>query len=255
MPRILQIDARVPTLYGVVISRQAVSEQVRAYTTIEDARKYARRIVSDAQKKAESLEKQALREGFQAGWLDSLNAIYNALADANQLHQTIELALKNAVRKSLEITLQQPGLELQLLEGWLASSHRTSGDLHMIVPHHAQEQVEKLKLRLEQCSGVTSTVSIGDSDNVVIQSGDQVYEFCPERTMEEMRELVHRCFQSLEVRKQCANWSARIVQNWLDDLDQRYRNVAVGKSDSESKFNDDDFDEFDSESAINFFKI
>jgi len=254
MPRILQIDPRVPTLFGVLIPRQAVNEQFRAYTTIQQARKYAKRIVSNAQKKADSLEKQALREGFQAGWLDSLNAIYSALADCNQLHQTIELALKNAVKKSLEISLQQPGLELQLLEGWLASGPSTSGELHVIVPHHAQNQIEKLKQRLEQCSGVPSMISVGESDNVIIQNGDQVYEFSPERTMHEMGELAHRCFQSLQVRKQCANWSARIVQNWLDDIEQRYKNIEVEQTEPETQFNDDSFDDCDSESALNFFK-
>lgn len=261
MPRILTIDSRVPTVHGVLIKRQAVQEQLRAYTTVQQARAHARRIIKDAQIKASSLEQNALREGFQSGWLDSLNTIFNALSDGNLLHQQIETALKQAVRKSLETSLAQPGLELQLLDGWLSAGPRLGDELHLVIPHHAQDQSESLKRYVAKATGIAPVVSVGEGQNIVIQSGDHIYEFSPERTLEEMNGLVNQCFSRLEVRKQCDQWVARVVRAWLNEISERYSDSENGDVDDESEDDseeesqfDDDFDDFDSESALNYFR-
>ena len=253
MPRLLSIDSRVPTLHGVLIPREAIKEQTRICSTVEQARKYARRITKDAQLKAQKLESQAMREGFQSGLIESLNAIYNALAESGQLRQQIEHALKETVRTSLETALRQPGLELQLLEGWLNAGPIVSTELEIILPRHAENQIEAMKRRIEQVAGLVPVISIGEGDNVVIQSGEQVYEFSPERTKVEMNELVHNCFQRLEVKRQCAQWSAQIVQKWLSEIEQHFSGYGGDQFDDEMQF-DDDLDEFDSESTLNYFR-
>jgi hypothetical protein len=253
MPRILTIDSRVPTVHGVLIKRQAVHEQVRAYTTVQQARAHARRIIKEAQINASALEQNGLREGFQSGWLDSLNAIFNALSNGNVLHQQIEMALKQAVRKSLETSLSQPGLELQLLEGWLSAGPRLGEELHLVIPQHAQEQRETLKRHVEKATGIAPVVSVGEGQNIVIQSGDHIYEFSPERTLDEMNGLVNHCFQRLEVKKQCDQWVARIVRAWLNEISDRYSDIPDDEAEEESRF-DDDLDDFDSESTLNYFK-
>jgi len=262
MPRILPIDSRVPTLHGVLIKRQAVNEQIRAYATVQEARAHARRIVKAAQIKASSLKNSAMREGFQAGWLDSLNAVYNALSDSNQLHQQIDQSLKQAVRRALESSLAQPGLELQLLEGWFLAGPRLDDELHLVLPRKAQDQIETLKRSIERVTGIAPVVSVGESENVVIQSGDQIYEFCPERTLEEMNALVNSCFQRLEVKKQCQRWSARIVRAWLDEIDQRFsaesqieENAQNEQDESGEEENfDDEFDDFDANPNLNYLR-
>jgi len=252
MPRILTIDSRVPTVYGVLIKRQAVQEQVRAYTTVQQARAHARRITKDAQIKASAIEQNGLREGFQSGWLDSLNAIFNALSDGNLLHQQIESALKQTVRKSLETSLAQPELELQLLDAWLSAGPRLGEELHLVIPHHAQEQRESLRRHVEKVTGIVPVVSVGEGQNIIIQSGDHIYEFSPERTMDEMNGLVNHCFHRLEVKKQCDQWVARVMRAWLKEISERFSDSVDQESEEESPF-DDDFDD-DSESTLNYFR-
>ena len=87
---------------------------------------------------------------------------------------------------------------------------------------------------------------------MVIQSGEQVYEFSPERTMVEMNELVHRCFQRLEVKKKCAEWSAQIVHRWLIEIEQ-HSSSSEQRTENAPPF-DDELDDLDSESTLNYFR-
>ena len=251
MPRILPIDPRVPTLDGVLLPAQAVREGVRIYSTIQQARAYACDLIRDAIMRATSIEKQAMCEGFQAGWVDSLNAIWNALADCNELHAQIEQSLKQAVQIALETTLQRPGLELQLLDGWLSSHPEPLQELRIVVPQHAKAQIAVLKNRLEQRSEVTVDISAGEGNHLTIESGEHIFEFSPDRTMDEFNELVHRCFQHLQVHQQCVQWSHDIVQRWLLDVRRRYESAA----DDEPRYPVDfDGSEIDSESVLNYFR-
>lgn len=245
MPRILSIDPRVPTLHGVLIPRAAVESHERAYITLQQARAYARQVSKTAQAMAASVQQQAMREGFMAGWLDSMNAIYRALSERNSLFQQIEQTLKDAVKRELEMALQQPDLELHLLETWLAAGHKVGDSLQIILPKHALTQVEQIKRRVQSALGLDASISVGDGDNVTIQSGDQVYEFSPDRSKGELNELAHRCFQRLEVRKQNTQWSQEIVQHWFSEMQQRYNVELSEKYDTE--FEDEFFDDFEDE--------
>ena len=85
---------------------------------------------------------------------------------------------------------------------------------------------------------------------MTIESGDQIYEFSPERTLEEFDALAHRCFQHLQVHQQCLQWSQEIVQRWLADVRRRYESSA---EDTIGPVDLDDL-EFDPESVLNYFR-
>ncbi len=225
MPRTLAIDPRVPTSHGVVIRRHTLAEQTRAYVTIKEARAYARRIVKEAQLQAESITLEAMQQGFSDGWQDSLNVIYESLQGTKHVHSQIEAALKQSVQDSLEKAMQQPGLELQLIEGWLEAAPPVEATLHLVLPNGAQSQVPAIIRRVEESLKITPTVSIGNSKNIVIESGEQVFEFSPTRTIDELNDLAKSCLRRLEVKKQCAVWSVHVVQHWLSTLAQRYDGV------------------------------
>lgn len=250
MPRILPVDPRVPILEGVLLPAQAVRESVRIYTTVQQARAHARRLIRDATLRAEAIERQAMIEGFQAGWVDSLNAIWNALADSNALYLRIEQSLKQAVHTALETALQRPELELQLLESWLAAHVEPLQELHIIVPQHAKAQIDMLKRRVDQLVDVKVSISAGEGNGLTIESGEQVFEFSPDRTLIEFDALAHRCFQRLQVHEQCVQWSQEIVQRWLADVRRRYERSA------EEAIGEIDLDEleFDPESVLNYFR-
>jgi hypothetical protein len=249
MPRILHIDPRVPTLHGVVIPREAVDEHMRAYTTVREARAHARRIIKNSQLMATSLEQQAMREGFQAGWLDSLNAVYNALAEKDHFFRYIEMSLKESVKHALEAAMQKPDLELQLLDAWLASSPRGTKNLQIILPSHAGAQSEAIKRRVTEAIGIEPSVSLGESNSVVIQSGEQVFEFSPQRAMADLSNLAQQCFHRLEVKKETANWTAEIVQYWLSDLRHRFGGELVANYGIDADFDDEFFNDFEDVSA------
>lgn len=249
MPRILHIDPRVPTQHGVVIPREAVDEHMRAYTTVQDARAHVRRIIKNSQLMATSLEQQAMREGFQAGWLESLNAVYNALAEKDQFFQNIEKSLKESVQHALEAALQKPDLELQLLDAWLASSPRGIKNLQIILPRRAATQSEAIKRRVKEAMDIEPSVSFGETDKVTIQAGDQVFEFSPQNTMADLSNLAQQCFNRLEVKKEAANWSAEIVQYWLSDLRQRSDRDLVENYGFEADFDGEFSNEFEDISA------
>jgi len=235
MPRILNIDHRVPAARGVIIRRHTVAEQTRAYTTVQEARAYARRIVKEAQMQAQSIEQHAMQEGFKAGWRDSLDVVVQSLRSADQLYLDIEQALKKSVHEELEKVLQKPILDL--LEGWLTTSPRSVGAVHIVLPRHAQSQAAAIIRRLEESLGINPSVAIGESDHVVIECGDQVFEFSPTAALQELDLLAQHCMKRLEVKKQCNTWSANTVRNWLCDLDNRH-----GSDDSEFITNSDAID-------------
>lgn len=251
MPRILPIDSRVPTVDGVLLPAQAVREGVRIHTTIHEARAHASHLIRDAILRADSIEKQAMCQGFQAGWVDSLNAIWNALADCNELYARIEQSLKQSVQEALESALQRPGLELQLLEGWLSAHPEPVQELHIIVPQHAKAQIDILKRRLAQLGDVKVDISVGEGNHLTIESGEQIFEFSPDRTQDEFNELAFRCFQRLQVHQQCVEWSRDIVQRWLADVRRRYESAA---EDALLDPADLDGPEIDSESVLNYFR-
>lgn len=244
MPRTLAIDPRVPTSHGVIIRRHTLAEQIRAHTTVKEARAYARRIVKQAQLHAESIKQEAMQQGFNDGWQDSLESIYRSLRGTERLHVDIEHSLKQAVHSTMENALAQPALELQLLESWLAAAPRTPTALNLVLPRRAQAHIPAITRRIEEALKITPTISIGNSDCVVIECGDQIFEFAPTRTLQETDELAKSCLRRLEVKKQCAAWSKHIVQQWLLNLAQRYDGVLGNHTDNEF---DDDLDEEEDE--------
>jgi len=229
MPRIFNIDPRVPTEHSALIPRHAIDEHVRAYTTVQEARSHAKRIIKEAQENAVDIKEHAMREGFQAGWLDSMTVILTALENSNELYVQIESDLKKVVKNTLETSLQQPGLELTLLEGWLESDPRTTNDILIHLPIYAQSQADIVRRRVEETLKITPTVLFGSSENIVIQCGDQVYEFSPTRTMVDLQTLAQNCFQRLEVKKRCAQWSEQIVRHWVAKMNQRCADSALDK--------------------------
>ena len=248
MPRILHIDPRVPATHGVLIPRLAVEQHTRILATIREARAYARRIVKEAQEKCTELERQAIHNGFQAGWIDSMNAVFHALIDSDRLRKTIEHSLKISVQKALKNAMENPELELQLLDSWLNSAPRIAEELQIILPRHAAPHIETITRRLQQATGVAPNCIVGETDNVIIQSGEQIYEFSPTNTYGEMCELTSRCIGKLELRKQCEEWSSQIVNSWLADLALRHnRQMDDDEDDDDSSFNDEFFDDFDDE--------
>lgn len=238
MPRILAIDPRVPTSHGLIIKRQCLAEQTRAHISIKEARAYARRIVKQAQLHAESIKQSAMQQGFDDGWRDSLKVIFQTLQGTVQLHTQLEQALKKTVHETMEKALAQPALELQLLEGWLAATPHVSSALNLVLPRRAQEQAPAIIRRVEETLKITPTVSFGDSDGVVIEYGDQIAEFSPNRTLGETDALAKECVRRLEVKKQMAMWSKHVVQHWLSDLAKRHDAMPPAN---------DDVDMFDDE--------
>lgn len=222
MPRTLAIDPRVPTSHGLVIRRHTLVEQTRVHATLREARAYARRIVKQAQLQAESIKQEAMRQGYDDGWRDSLDVIYNSLHGTAHLHGQIEQALKQVVHKTMESALAQPTLELQLLEGWLASKPAVPATLNLVLPRRAESDIPSIVRRVEETLAITPTISIGDSDCVVIECGDQIFEFSPTRTLQETDELAKSSLRRLEIKKQCVAWSEHIVREWLSNLAQRY---------------------------------
>lgn len=241
MPRTLAIDPRVPTSHGLIIRRHTLAEQTRAHITIKEARAYARRIVKQAQLHAESIKQEAMQQGFDDGWQDSLEVIYQSLRGTEQLHVQIEQALKQVIHETMEKALAQPALELQLLEGWLAAAPRAPTALNLVLPRRAQEQTPAIIRRIEEILNVTPTVSVSDSDCVVIECGDQIFEFAPARTLQETDELAKNCIRRLEVKKQCAAWSKHIIQHWLSNLAQRHD--ATLQNEVSDEFDDEMFDD------------
>src|SRR5688500_11862288 len=102
MLRTLAIDPRVPTSHGVIIRRQCIAEQTRAHITVKEARAYARRIVKQAQSHAEAIKRAAMQQGFDEGWHDSLDVIYQSLRGMEQLHVKIEQTLKQVIHETME---------------------------------------------------------------------------------------------------------------------------------------------------------
>ncbi len=232
MPRILNIDPRVPLEHNALIPRRAVDEHVRAYTTVQEARSHAKRLIKEAQQQARDIKEHAMREGFQAGWLDSMNAILAALKDSHHLYAQIESELKKVVRNTLETSLQQPALELTLLEGWLESDPRATSEILIHLPIYAQSQADVVRHRVEEALNVTPTVLFGAGENIVIECGEQVYEFSPSRTMADLQTLAENCFQRLEVKKQCAQWSSEIVRRWVAELNHRCAEIPSDEADN-----------------------
>lgn len=222
MPRTLVIDPRVPTLHGVLIPRLAIDQHVRTYTMVQEARAHARRIINEAYVQAEAIQEQAYMEGFGAGWIDSLDVIHQKLINSEQLQQQLEQRLKKNVHDAIEHALQQPELELSLIQGWLDTAPATSGDLHVVLPRHIQQQTTSIIRRFEQALGVTPTVSFGDSDHVIIESGVHLFEFSSARISQEMDALTQHCLRQLDIRKQCTQMNGEIVQHWLTQLAQRH---------------------------------
>jgi vacuolar-type H+-ATPase subunit H len=247
MLRTLNIDLRVPTVHGILIRRHAVDEQARAYFTVKQARVHARNIVKVAEAKASELKKQAMRDGFQAGWIDSINAIFNALQDSEQFYEKIERELKQSVQGALQKTLQQPELALYLIEGWLSAHPNLSENFSVILPKNAASKIDSIRRSLQNKTGLMPDVSVGETGNVVILLNDQGYEFSPERAFVEINELVHQCFQKLEVRKQCVVWREEVMQNWLAGLTQRYGAEGTSAAERGEKLDDMFFGGFDDE--------
>jgi len=246
MPRTLAIDPRVPASHGLVIRRHTLAEQTRAHITVREARAYARRIVKQAQLHAEAIKQEAMQQGFDDGWQDSLDVTYQALHGMEQLHAQIEHALKQTVHATMEKALAQPALELQLLEGWLSAAPRAPATLKLVLPRRAQEQIPAIAQRIEEMLKITPTISIGDSDRVVIECGDQIVEFSPTRVLQETDELARSSIRRLEVKKQCAAWSKHIVQHWLSNLAQRHEGEMPHSTDDifdDDMFDDDEDDE------------
>ena len=242
MPRTLAIDPRVPTSHGLIIRRRCVAEHTRAHITIREARAYARRIVKQAQLHAEAIKQEAMQQGFDAGWQDSLEVIYQSLRGMEQLHIQIEQTLKQGVHETMEKALGSPGLELQLLEGWLAAIPREPAALNLVLPRRAQEQIPVITRRIEETLKIAPTISVGDSDCVVIECGDQILEFSPSRVLQETDDLAKSSIRRLEVKKQCAAWSKHIVQHWLSNLAQRHEGELTHSTDDDI-FDDDMFDD------------
>lgn len=241
MPRTLAIDPRVPTSHGVIIRRHTIVEHTRVHATIKEARAYARRIVSKAQSQAESIKQQAMQQGFHDGWQDSLEVIYESLRGSKNLYVHIENALKQAVHESLQKAMQQPGLELQLLEGWLAAAPPDVTTMQLVLPPNAQSQAAAITRRVEEALRITPSITIGEGEHIVIVCGEQVFEFSPSRTIDEIDDLAKNCLKRLEVKKQCATWSTHIVQQWLSDLAKRYDGVLPHPVDEmDPDFVDDD---------------
>lgn len=231
MPRILAIDPRVPASHGLVIRRHTLAEQTRVHATLKEARAYARRIVKQAQSHAEFIKHEAMRQGFEDGWQDSLDAIYKSLHGTALLHDHIEQKLKQTVHKTMAGALAQPSLELQLLEDWLASTPTVSTALKLVLPRRAEANIPFITRRVEEVLKITPAISIGESDCVVIECGDQIFEFSPARTLKETDELAKSSIRRLEVKKQCAAWSEHIVREWLSNLAQRYDGVFPDRAD------------------------
>jgi hypothetical protein len=246
MPRTLAIDPRVPTSHGLVIRRRTLAEQTRAHITVREARAYARRIVKQAQLHAEAIKQEAMQQGFDDGWQDSLEVIYESLRGTEQLHVQIERTLKQTVHETMEKALGSSALELQLLEGWLSKAPSAPAALNLVVPRRAQEQIPAITRLVEEKLKITPTISIGDSDCVVIECGDQIVEFSPTRVLQETDELAKNSIRRLEVKKQSVAWSKHIVQHWLSNLAQRYEGELQHNSDDEL-FDDDMFDDDEDE--------
>jgi len=250
MPRILHIDPRVPKTHGVLIPRQAVEQQTRVFATLQEARSYAKRIFKEAQDKSMALERQAIHAGFEAGWIDSMNAVFRALADSERLQQKIEQSLKLSVQQCLKSALQHPELELHLLEAWLNAVPGVVEDLHIILPKSAQHNIEAIKQRLQQATGVAPICTVGDTDSVIIQSGEQIYEFSSKNTALEMSELASNCLQNLQVKKQCDELISGIVKNWLEDLEFRHGDQLTEDEQFESMLDDPFDDDVDEETWL-----
>lgn len=247
MPRTLAIDPRVPTSYGLIIRRQSIAEQTRAHITIKEARGYARRIVKQAQLHSESIRQEAMQQGFDAGWQDSLAMIYQSLRNMEQLYVKTEQALKQVVHNTMGNALAQSGVELQLLESWLSAAPRAPAALNLVLPRHVQAQTATIIRRIEEALQITPTVSIGDSDCIIIECGDQVFEFAPSRTMQETDELAKNCLRRLEVKKQYTAMTEQIVQAWLSDLAERHSSQNEIDAGFDERFDDELFDDDDDE--------
>ena len=89
----------------------------------------------------------------------------------------------------------------------MAAGQRTPGTLHLVLPRRAQDQAPAIIRRLEEALKITPTVTIGESERIVIECGEQVFEFSPTRTLQEIDEFAQNCLRKLEVKKQCAAWS------------------------------------------------
>ncbi len=231
MPRQLSIDSRVPTVSGVLIKRQAVEDQQRIYASLQQAQAYAKRIVREAQEHAAAIERQAMQAGYQNAWLESMNSICIALSDSDRLREEIRQSLKQEIRSALDEALQNPELELRLIDSWLSAGQRSAGELIVVLPQHAQNKLEQIRHRIEQVTGRAPTIYVGERSTLAIQSGDRVYEFCPDYTRQAMDELVHRSLQRIDVRRQCEEWSAQMVQHWFSEIDARF---AQSDANSES---------------------
>lgn len=239
MPRRLQTDSRVPVVDGVLIKRQAILDNQRVHATLQQARIHARRLVKEAQENADAIRRDAMAAGYQDAWLSQLSAVFAALSDSERLRADVRGNVQASLRNALETSLQHPEVALQLIDGWLASGSTTTTTLQVVVPTHARHLVDRIRQRIEQKTGASVHVAVGEHCTVSISDGDRVFEFNPEACQHAMTEIVEQSLRRLNLKQRCQDWSDHAVHRWMASLQaSRQENDA----DAFGTLDPDDFD-------------
>ncbi|MGH8385622.1 MAG: oxygen-regulated invasion protein OrgB [Pseudomonas sp.] len=168
----------LPESGDVLVSREDIVAARRRRTLQQQAQRWARGCVEQAQRDAEVIRTLAFEEGYAEGILRVNEHLAHGLLASQSLGMQLRKDLAQAARDLLAQALSRPEWLDDMLERWLTEQ---TGDkhavLHVLLPMHCQTLGNEMRECLRVLWPGEMVLDYQPQERYVLRLGDQLLEF------------------------------------------------------------------------------
>ncbi|WP_157645767.1 hypothetical protein [Burkholderia ubonensis] len=164
-------------IHQVVVPRATLRRATRAVNLLEEARRRAKLLVSQANEEANDCRAHALSEGYEAGLAQAAELVARYFAQCEHWRATLYDQAVDAVQLILATHLNEPLWLSRVTDEFVRQRDAYRAlPMHIGLPSHAKALGPALRRQLVQAE-VSAEITYIDSPIFTIEWGDEVVEF------------------------------------------------------------------------------
>jgi hypothetical protein len=180
-PSLPQHPDALPATADVLLKGQPLSQIHQAEAIARAARRHARELLREATKEARDFHFRAAQAGYEAGFLEALNVALHYLHECRRAHLQMRDQIAADVHEALTAVLEDPRLQMRLARALAERRSETERTLvRVTLPNGARRVAAIVRKRVAKV-WPGAEVIYADTRAYLVEWGDQVIEFDPER--------------------------------------------------------------------------
>lgn len=222
MPRSIHAINTSSAINGVLLRRKVIRNHLYLTRLESLAQAGAKRILRDAQHKADLLHLHAYKSGYEQGMLCLIQQVATYLTDSKNMAWHWRERLIEQVKTMLSASVEHPDTILLLLDEWLHQTSDLESEIYITLPKLARELQPKIMAALANNWEGGIHIEYHEEPSFIIRHADQLVEFLPEQYVQSSVRLLQNVLDKL------APDCHRISDNALLGVIERLQEVRNG---------------------------